>query len=140
MERRSEGHHRRRQHPGPGGLARDPAAGASHGSSSGIISQISYLHFADIGLLHDAPDAEVWDACQRHGLVLITDNRNEDSPDSLEATIRARNTRTTLPVLTIANLPHLGQSRQYADRVIERLLDFLERMDALRGTGRLFLP
>jgi hypothetical protein len=43
-------------------------------------------------------------------------------------------------VFTIANLPQLRASRQYADRVIDKLLDALLRIDALRGTGRLFLP
>jgi len=101
---------------------------------------LQYVRFADVGLAHDAKDALVWDTCQQHELALITDNRNDDGPDSLESTIRTRNTPASLPVLTIANVLHLARSRQYADRVVERLLDFLERMDALRGAGRLFLP
>jgi hypothetical protein len=52
-------------------------------------------------------------------LILITDNRNKNDPDSLEATIQSRNTLTSLPVFTIANVPHLRASRPYADRVIE---------------------
>ncbi|MCI0638326.1 MAG: hypothetical protein L0Y72_25545 [Gemmataceae bacterium] len=60
--------------------------------------------------------------------------------DSLEATIQTRNTPTSLPVFTIANVPHLQASKDYAERVIEKLLDSLLRIEALRGTGRLYLP
>jgi hypothetical protein len=102
--------------------------------------QLPYLHFADVGLAPASSDSDVWDICQQQELVLITDNRNQDASDSLEATTRTRNTPASLPVLTIANVPHLRHSRDYADRVIDRLLDFLMRMDALRGTGRLYLP
>ena len=55
--------------------------------------------FADIGLAEGAPDSEVWRASQREQLVLITANRNNDGPDSLEATIRSENTPDSLPVL-----------------------------------------
>ena len=45
-----------------------------------------------------------------------------------------------MPIFTIANVPHLRVSRDYADRVIDQLLDSLLRIDALRGAGRLYLP
>jgi hypothetical protein len=45
-----------------------------------------------------------------------------------------------LPIFTIADVPHLRASQAYAHRVIDRLLDSLLRIDALRGTGRLYLP
>jgi hypothetical protein len=102
--------------------------------------KVKHVRFADVGLPFDAPDSQIWEACQQHELVLITDNRNDDGPDSLEAIIRTRSTPRSLPVLTIANVPHLGRSRAYADRVIEKLLDFLEHIEELRGAGRLYLP
>ena len=101
---------------------------------------VPYCRFADVGLALSAPDSLVWETCQKDELVLITDNRNKKTQDSLEATIQARNTPTSFPVFTIANVPHLRASRDYADRVIEKLLDSLLRIDALRGTGRLYLP
>ncbi len=76
----------------------------------------------------------------RHSTFLITDNRNKKGLDSLETTIQVRNTPTSLPVFTVANAPHLRASRDNADRVIDKQLDSLLRIDALRGTGRLFLP
>jgi predicted nuclease of predicted toxin-antitoxin system len=102
--------------------------------------QLPYLHFADIGLAPDTPDSLVWETCQREELVLVTDNRSKHDADSLEATIQTRNTPTSLPVFTIANVPHLRASQDYAHRIIDKLLDSLLRIDALRGTGRLYLP
>ena len=101
---------------------------------------LQYVHFADIGLPPSTLDSLVWDTCQAAELVLITDNRNKKDLDSLEATIQTRNTPTSLPVFTIANVPHLRASRAYADRIIDKLLDSLLRIDALRGAGRLYLP
>jgi predicted nuclease of predicted toxin-antitoxin system len=101
---------------------------------------VQYAHFADVGLAPDALDSLVWETAQNQELVLITDNRNKRDADSLEATIQMRNTPASLPVFTIGNVAHLRASRDYADRVIEKLLDSLLRIEALRGTGRLYLP
>lgn len=102
--------------------------------------QLAYVHFADVGLVASSRDSLVSETCQTNGLVLLTNNRNEDGEDSLEAVIRSRNTPTSLPIFTIANVRHLRNSREYADRIVEQLLDALLRIDALRGTGRLYLP
>jgi hypothetical protein len=64
----------------------------------------------------------------------------ERDADSLEATIQTRNRPGSLPVFTIGSVAHLRASREYADRVIDKLLDSLLRIETLRGTGRLFLP
>ena len=42
--------------------------------------QISYFHFADVGLANETPDSQVWQVCQDEQLVLITDNRNQTMP------------------------------------------------------------
>lgn len=101
---------------------------------------IGYYHFAHFGLESTAPDSEVWELCQREQLVLITNNRNKDDENSLESTIRTRGTSTSLPVFTIASIPHLHVSRVYANRIIDKLLDALLRIDTLRGAGRIYLP
>ena len=41
---------------------------------------------------------------QAEHLILITDNRNLDSENSLEATIRRNNTPESLPIFTIADV------------------------------------
>jgi len=102
--------------------------------------RIPALQFPDVGLAPDVGDSAVWHLCQTQELVLITGNRNARGPDSLEATIRRHNAASCLPVLTLADPEQVFHSREHADRVIDRLLDFLTRVDDLRGTGRLYLP
>jgi hypothetical protein len=96
--------------------------------------------FEDFGLLNDSPDDAVWQVCQAQQLILITNNRNERSPDSLEATIRTYGQPDSLPVFTISDLKKFEASRSYADDVLERCYDYLLRIDELRGTGRLYHP
>jgi hypothetical protein len=101
---------------------------------------ISYASFQDVGLGADATDAEIWQVCQREHYVLVTSNRNEDAPDSLESTIRSQNTAEALPVLTIADPERLRYSREYVQQVAESLLAALIDIDFLQGAGRLYLP
>ena len=100
--------------------------------------ELAYATFADIGLDRSAPDDDIWQRCQDGGYVFVTNNRNRDRPDSLEATIRTRNTERSL--LTIANTERLRHSRDYAQSVAESLMDALIRIETLRGAGRLYLP
>jgi hypothetical protein len=93
-----------------------------------------------VGLPLDASDALIWRTCQREELVLITGNRNHEGPDSLEATIRNENQEDSLPVITISDTGRMLQDRLYAEKVAERLLDYLMRIDEVRGTGRLYVP
>jgi len=69
------------------------------------------FHFDDIGLAASSTDAEIWHACQAKELLLITDNRNRECDDSLEATIRTHNAPTSLPVFTIGNRNRFRASR-----------------------------
>jgi hypothetical protein len=102
--------------------------------------QLRHATFADVGLQPADSDAVIWHRCQAMGLVLLTDNRNDDGPDSLEATIRTDNQPTRLPVFTIGNVRQLSESPAYADRVIDQLFEYLLEFDNIRGTGRLYLP
>jgi hypothetical protein len=102
--------------------------------------QLTYVRFSDVGLAHNAPDSLIWDICQQRSLVLITDNRSENDPDSLETTIRTKSMAKSLPVLTIGDIQQLRHSREYVNRVIDTFLESMYRIDSLRGTGRLFLP
>ena len=101
---------------------------------------LALFHFDDVGLTPTSTDLEIWPRCQAEQLVLVTNNRNEDSPDSLEATIRQYNTPESLPVFTIGNLDSFRLSRAYAERVLKRLYEYLLDIESVRGTGRLFLP
>jgi hypothetical protein len=103
------------------------------------------LHLAppslsDLGLQPDASDRDMWEACQREQVLLLTANRNDDGPEPLEATIQQRNTPASLPVFTLANEQRVLRDRLYAEAVADRLLEFLFDIDSYRGTGRLYLP
>jgi hypothetical protein len=96
--------------------------------------------FPTLGLADDAPDAEIWRTCQARHLVLLTGNRNKDGPESLEAVIRSENHADSLPVVTIGDAERVLRDRLYAERVAERLLEYLMRIDEVRGVGRLYVP
>lgn len=96
--------------------------------------------FADTGLLRGDSDERVWLVCQQLGLYLLTNNRNDDGPDSLETAIRSHNTEASLPVFTLSDAEEIYRSKDYAERVVESLFDRLLRIDSLSGAGRLFLP
>src|SRR5262245_55269647 len=96
--------------------------------------------FPALGLPYDASDAVIWKTCQQEGLVLLTGNRNEEGPDSLEATIRHENQPDSLPVFTVADTRRVLQDRPYAERTAEKILEYLMRIDEVRGVGRLYVP
>lgn len=96
--------------------------------------------FRDLGLDAKTPDVDLWQVCQQQEIILITANRNDDGPESLESAIRTMNTVHSLPVLTIADADQVLHSRTYAERVVTKLLDYLIDIDNYRGTGRLYLP
>jgi hypothetical protein len=98
-----------------------------------------FVSFQDLGILHDAPDEEVWQRCQSVGAILVTGNR-AGGADSLDAVIRRHAGADSLPVVTLARPQRLLRDRNYARAAAIKLLDYLERIESLRGVGRLFLP
>jgi hypothetical protein len=98
------------------------------------------VSLADLGLQPDASDRAVWEAWQREQIILITANRTDAGPDSLEATIQQHNTPASLSVFTLANEQRVLRDRLYAAAVADRLLEFLFDIDRYRGTGRLYVP
>jgi hypothetical protein len=98
------------------------------------------LLFADIGLDQKTADSEIWRKCQADGLVLITANRNENDPESLEAIIKCENSPTCLPDFTVTDHESLRVNQDYVRRVAIKMLEHLLDIEDLRGTGRLFIP
>ena len=96
--------------------------------------------FEDVGLTPSSTDPEIWQRCQTEQLIFITNNRNQDSADSLESAIRIHNTPSSLPVFTMGKLGRLQRSSEYADRVLKTLYAYLLDIDRVRGAGRLYLP
>lgn len=101
---------------------------------------IQFLHLEKAGLDRTTRDDVVWRFCQQHGFYLLTANRNLESEDSLEATIRREGTAESLPVFTLADADRVYQSAAYLDEVVETMVDYLFDEANCRGTGRLFLP
>ena len=101
---------------------------------------LRFLHLEDVGLDRSSTDDLVWRVCQEQGYFLLTANRNSDSDDSLEATIRREGRAESLPVLTFADARRIYNSAAYLDRVVEKLVDYLLNRENYRGAGRLFLP
>ena len=99
----------------------------------GEVLHLTPVSFADLGLQADASDREVWEACQRTQVVLLTANRNDAGPASLEATIQQHNTTESLPVFTLANDQRVLRDRPYAEAVADRLLEFLFDMTIIAG-------
>ena len=73
-------------------------------------------------------------------MILLTNNRNDDGPDSLESTLRTCNSASSLPVFTLGNADKILVNAAYVDAAIDSLFQYLLEIDNLRGTGRLYLP
>ena len=101
---------------------------------------IQFRHFEQAGLDRRSTDNIVWRLCQQHGYYLLTANRNLESEDSLEATIRREGTTESLPVFTFSDADHIYHSAAYLDEVVDSLLDYLLNAANYRGAGRLYLP
>jgi len=101
---------------------------------------LSVLTFEDLALPRNASDALLWQTCQLRQVILVTANRNDEGPESLEATIRQFNQPNHLPVFTLADPKRIRRDRAYADQVSERLLEYLLEIERIRGVGRLYLP
>jgi hypothetical protein len=100
---------------------------------------IVFTDFEALGLPCDASDRRVWQACQTAEAVLVTGNRS-GGPDSLDRVIHELSDDASLPVLTIADPQRVTRDAAYANLAALRMLDFLERIESLRGVGRLFIP
>ena len=96
--------------------------------------------FEEFGLDPRSQDDLVWQTCQDSELVLITANRNQDGPASLETTIRLRLRPDSLPVITVSRAKSLGLNAGYTAQVGIKLLEYLFDIDFHRGTGRLYVP
>ncbi len=81
--------------------------------------------FEELGLKPNTPDAELWKTCQAEQLILITGNRKDEGPESLEGALRASGSGSSLPVVTIGEPARVLRSRTYAERAAVRLMEIL---------------
>lgn len=102
--------------------------------------ELTVVTFQELGLEASASDAKVWRTCQREQVVLITNNRNAEGPDSLEMVIRSENQVDSLPVFTLANADRILADSSYARATAERLIEYLVYLEEIRGAGRIYVP
>jgi hypothetical protein len=93
-----------------------------------------------VGLAKGSLDEQIWEFCQNQKCYLLTDNRNQDTTDSLGMIIRTRTVPTSVPVFTISDMRRFRSERDYVESVVAQLLEYLIVADNIRGVGRLFLP
>ncbi|MGE3538787.1 MAG: hypothetical protein AB7N91_15315 [Candidatus Tectimicrobiota bacterium] len=102
--------------------------------------QLEVESFERLGISPDTSDHDLWQLCQQREIILLTANRNDEGPDSLEATMRALHVPSSVPILTSADPERVLASRDYAERVAIQVLEYLLDLDHFRGIGRLFVP
>lgn len=100
---------------------------------------IEFITLEDVGLNRETKDREIWRRCQLNSMILLTANRNEDDPDSLEQALVEENTLHSLPVITISNQQRLHNA-DYREACIESLLTIVLELNNHLGTGRLYIP
>ena len=87
--------------------------------------ELRIVIFRDLGLSADLDDRALWNFCQTDGWVLLTDNRNHDGPDSLDATLSDTWKTGLLPVLTLSSKGRFEHDRDYAQRVASGVAEIL---------------
>jgi hypothetical protein len=102
--------------------------------------RLSVHTFAEWELDRNTPDDVLWRECQAREVILITANRNDDGPTSLEAVIRTSSSSVSLPVFTFADATRVLADRAYTTRVAIALLQYFMDIENYRGTGRLYVP
>jgi hypothetical protein len=103
---------------------------------------LAFRTFPELGLLGDLDDRSLWDFCQRDGWVLFTENRNDDGPDSLQATLADSWRTGHLPVLTLASKGRFEREPAYAERVAASVADLLFGIAEghFRDQPRIYVP
>jgi hypothetical protein len=101
--------------------------------------ELQFIELKDVALPPAAPDVTVWQRSQEVGALLITGNRSSGE-GSLDQTIAEQAGPAILPILTIGDPRRVILDPVYARECTLSLLDFVKRIETLRGTGRFFLP
>ncbi len=104
--------------------------------------KLELVTFRDLKLPPDLDDRSLWNRCQQDGWVLFTENRNNNGPDSLHATLTDSWQPGRLPVLTLASKGRFEHSRAYAERVTADVAELLFGVAHLeyRDQSRIYIP
>jgi hypothetical protein len=103
---------------------------------------IDLLVFADVGLPSEIDDRSLWKWCQQNRLVLFTDNRNQESAVSLQATLRELWKPGDYPVITVADKKRFEQNADYCERVVADVAELLFGISQgeYRDRDRIYVP
>jgi hypothetical protein len=103
---------------------------------------LRFMHLEEAGLRDTSTDREILAWCLSEDAILITADRNaSDGEESLDFIISEICDETSMPVMTIGNPNRVTKDRDrvYAEECTFWLLFYLQKIDELRGTRRLWL-
>ena len=103
---------------------------------------IEFAEFAHVHLSQELDDRAIWNFCQAEGWVLLTDNRNEEGANSLQATLGDSWRPGHLPIVTISDREKFVRMPEYATRVATQIADVLYGVvqGEYRDRPRIFVP
>lgn len=101
---------------------------------------IQFVLFEEVGLSIDSDDRVVWQFAQSNQMILLTANRSMKGKNSLEQVMREENTAISLPVITIGNVNRLLAETDYREQCVNRLVEIIVDIEAMRGARRIFIP
>jgi hypothetical protein len=103
---------------------------------------IELVTFAHLQWPVDLNDRALWTQCQHDGWILLTDNRNADDRDSLQATLVDSWQPGKLPVLTLSSKTKFERSAEYRERVAVDVAELLFGIvqGEYRDRDRIFVP
>jgi hypothetical protein len=104
--------------------------------------RLDFVTFPELDLPRDLDDRSLWNRCQEMGWVLLSENRNHDGPDSLQATLTDSWNEGHLPVLTLSNKGRFEHSRAYAEQVASDVAELLFGISQgqYRDQPRIYVP
>ena len=100
---------------------------------------VTSVRLRDLGLSSDSSDQDIWRFAQRHRLLLITSNRNQENDTSLQATIERENSPEALPVLTLSQANRLLLP-DYRQQAVHKLVEIIVYLENYLGVGRIYIP
>ncbi len=114
--------------------------GAIEALSLAELLNLRLATFAEVGLIANSSDREVWRRAQELNMVLLTANRRKREQDSLEQTLRDELTATSLPVLTFGDSKRFLSDRDYRSQCAEKVAEIIFDLEQYRGVPRLYIP
>lgn len=103
---------------------------------------VEFLTLGDVELPLDIDDRAIWRFCQLERLVLFTDNRNEESDESLQSTVRSEWKWGDLPVITLGDKRKFERIADYRQQTAADLSELLFGIyyGEYRDCARLYVP